>query len=37
MKNEFEYVWLKSAVESEPSDGKPSMRLYNPPIPHTCP
>jgi hypothetical protein len=35
MENEFEYLWLKSAVESEPSDGNLSMRLYMPPIPHT--
>ncbi|KAH9997987.1 ubiquitin elongating factor core-domain-containing protein [Russula vinacea] len=27
MKNEFEYVWLKSAVESEPSDGTPACNL----------
>ncbi len=32
MKNEFEYVWLKSAVESESSDGNSSMRLCMAPI-----
>ena len=36
MKNEFEYVWLKSAVESEPSDGNPSMCLFMSLLPHTC-
>jgi hypothetical protein len=35
MKNEFEYVWLKSAVESESSDGNSSIRLYMAPIPYT--
>jgi len=28
MNNEFEYVWLKSAVESESSDGMPNTRPY---------
>jgi hypothetical protein len=36
MKNEFEHVWLKSAVESESSDGNSSTRLYMAPIPYTC-
>jgi hypothetical protein len=36
MKNELEYVWLKSAVESESSDGQSSTRLYTAPIPYTC-
>jgi hypothetical protein len=36
MKNEFEYVWLKSAVESESSDGNASICLYMAPIPYTC-
>ena len=36
MKNEFEYVWLKSAVESESSDGNSSTRLYMAPTPYSC-
>ncbi|KAI9458816.1 ubiquitin elongating factor core-domain-containing protein [Russula earlei] len=36
MKNEFEYVWLKSAVESELSDGIPGTRLYEALIPYAC-
>jgi ubiquitin conjugation factor E4 B len=34
MKNEFEYVWLKSAVESESSDGNSTLRLSVPPVPY---
>ena len=36
MKNEFEYVWLKSAVENESSDGNSSVCLYMAQIPYTC-
>lgn len=34
MKNEFEYVWLRSAVESESSDGIPGKHLHMALIPH---
>ncbi|KAI0004607.1 ubiquitin elongating factor core-domain-containing protein [Russula compacta] len=34
MKSGFEYVWLRSAVESESSDGIPGQRLHMALIPH---